>query len=70
MTTHKLFPGIVSDPEIMGGRPIIKGHRITAEQIAGHIRADDSIEEVCDAYELTEAEIRAALDYIAAFGRE
>ena len=65
MAIQELTPGIISDPEILGGRPIIKGHRITVSQIIGHIAAGDSIEEVCDSYDLTETEIKAALTYAA-----
>lgn len=65
MAAQELTPGIVSDPAILGGRPIIKGHRITVSQIIGHIAAGDSIEEVCENFDLTEAEIRAALTYAA-----
>jgi uncharacterized protein (DUF433 family) len=65
MAIQELTPGVVSDPDILGGRPIIKGHRITVSQIMGHIAAGDSIEEVSENYELTEAEIRAALVYAA-----
>jgi uncharacterized protein (DUF433 family) len=63
MAVQELFPGIVSDPAILGGRPIIKGHRITASQILGHIAAGDSVKEICESYDLTEAEVQAALNY-------
>ncbi len=63
MTAKEIAPGIVSDPAILGGRPIIKGHRITASQIIGHIAAGDSIKEVSENYDLTEAEVQAALNY-------
>jgi uncharacterized protein (DUF433 family) len=63
MAIQELSPGIVSDPDVLGGRPIIKGHRITASQVIGHIAAGDSIQEVSDSYDLTEAEVQAALNY-------
>jgi uncharacterized protein (DUF433 family) len=63
MAMQELSPGVISDPEILGGRPIIKGHRITVSQIIGHFAAGDTIEEIRDAYDLTESEIRAALRY-------
>ena len=63
MASQELSPGIVSDPNILGGRPIIKGHRITASQVIGHIAAGDSIQDVCDNYDLTEVEVQAALNY-------
>lgn len=63
MSMQELSPGVISDPEILGSRPIIQGHRITVSQIIGHFAAGDSIEEIREAYDLTETEIRAALRY-------
>ncbi len=65
MAAQELSPGVISDPEILGGRPVIKGHRITVSQVIGHIAAGDSIEEVRENYALTEAEILAALNFAA-----
>jgi len=65
MAAVELSPGIVSDPEVMGGRPIIKGHRLTVSQVIGHIAAGDTIEEVREGYNLSEAEIQAVLNFAA-----
>ena len=32
---REIAPGIVSDPDILGGRPTLKGRRITAAQLMG-----------------------------------
>lgn len=63
MAAQELAPGIVADPEIMGGQPIIKGHRITVAQIVGQIAMGESVEEVGEDYQLTEAEVWAALNF-------
>jgi uncharacterized protein (DUF433 family) len=65
MAATEIFPGIVSDPETMGGRPIIKGHRITVAQLIGHLAAGDTVEEIRDSFELTDAEMQAVLDFAA-----
>jgi len=41
---------IVSDPEIMGGTPVIRGTRITARSILGRIEAGDPIESILEDY--------------------
>lgn len=51
------------DPEIMGGKPVIMGRRVLLEVILGTLAAGDSIQDVCEAYLLTEEDVRAALAY-------
>ena len=41
---------IVSDPEIMGGTPVLRGTRITARSILGRIEGGDSIESILEDY--------------------
>jgi uncharacterized protein (DUF433 family) len=41
---------IVSDPDIMGGTPVIRGTRITAQAILGRIEAGDTIADILDGY--------------------
>jgi uncharacterized protein (DUF433 family) len=41
---------IVSDPEIMGGTPVLRGTRITARSILGRIEGGDSIETILEDY--------------------
>ena len=51
-------------PGIAGGRPRIAGHRITVQNIViWHERMGWSIDEICAEYELTLAEVHAALAY-------
>jgi uncharacterized protein (DUF433 family) len=67
MSETTLADGIVSDPEICGGRPRIAGTRITVSDILGALAAGDTIEElVVDFPYLTREGIHAALKYAAA----
>jgi uncharacterized protein (DUF433 family) len=55
---------IVSNPEIMMGKPVIAGTRITVELILEKLSAGESIEQILAAHpRLTEEAIRAALNF-------
>ena len=57
---------IASDPDIMLGKPIIKGTRITVELILMKLSEGMDIEELLEAYpHLTKEDIFAALSYSA-----
>lgn len=57
---------IVSDPNIMLGKPIIKGTRITVELILKRLAEGISIQEMLTAYpNLTKEDILAAIEYAA-----
>jgi len=64
MKEHNLFDRITIDPEIMVGKPTIRGMRITVEQIlkalAGGLATKDILE---DYPELEEEDIKVALLY-------
>lgn len=55
---------IAVSPGIAGGKPRIAGHRITVQDIAiWHERLGQSPDEIASEYDLTLAEIHAALAY-------
>jgi uncharacterized protein (DUF433 family) len=57
---------ITFDPEVMGGKPCIRGLRVTVGMIVGLLAAGHSSEEILKAYPyLEEEDIRAALAYAA-----
>ena len=57
---------IISDPEIMLGKPIIKGTRITVELILRKIAEGMDIDELLKGYpQLKKADVLAALSYSA-----
>lgn len=51
MNDKKLLDRITIDPEIMVGKPVIKGTRLTVEYILGLLAHGSSIEEILDEYE-------------------
>ncbi len=54
------------DPEVMGGKPCIRGTRVTVGTLVGLIAAGRSIEEVLEAYPYLErADVQEALSYAA-----
>jgi uncharacterized protein (DUF433 family) len=54
---------VVSDPNIMMGKPVIRGTRITVESIVERLGAGETIEAIVDAHPRLTRE--AALDAIA-----
>lgn len=59
----EIFPGIVINPKIRFGKPIIKGTRIPVNLILGKLAGGMKIEEVKKEYRLTQKQILAALGY-------
>ena len=59
-----LLRRITHDPLIMGGRPCIRGMRVTVGMILGLLAAGRSEEEILESYPYLERDdIRAALSY-------
>jgi uncharacterized protein (DUF433 family) len=55
---------IASDPEILRGKPRIKGTRIPAGLVLGHLAAGQTAEEIIAEFpDLTRDQIAACLDY-------
>ena len=62
----KLLPRITFDPNVMGGKPCIRGMRVTVGAIIGLLAAGRSHEEILKAYPYLEADdIAEALGYAA-----
>ncbi len=55
---RKISTGIVQDPTINSGRPIIEGTRIFVDRIIGHLENSMSIAEICDEYDLTPGQVK------------
>ena len=63
---NNLLARITHDPMVMGGRPCIRGLRVTVGTILGLLASGKTDKEVLDAYPYLEADdIRAALAYSA-----
>ena len=59
-----LLKRIVIDPNIMAGKPVIRGTRVPVDAIIHRIAHGEKIEEILEDYpELTKQDIRAALEY-------
>ena len=57
---------ITRDPEVMGGRPCIRGLRVTVGTVVGLLASGHSIEKVLEEYPYLERDdVRAALSYAA-----
>lgn len=57
---------IVSDVNICGGEPCIKGTRIPARIVLSHLAAGETHADILRQFpKLTEADIRASLEYAA-----
>jgi uncharacterized protein (DUF433 family) len=54
-----ISPGIVQDPLINSGRPIVKGTRVFVDRIIGHLENGMSPQEICEEYELTPEQVAA-----------
>ena len=65
MSTSEIFPGIVSDSEILGGEAVIKDRRIPVLLSLGHLAGGMSMEEILDEYDLTVENIRTVFAYAA-----
>lgn len=62
---------IIVDPEVLVGKPIIKGTRISVELILDRVADGWSIEDMLDSYpHITRDDILAALSFAAEIFRE
>jgi uncharacterized protein (DUF433 family) len=57
-----LSAGIVSDPQINGGKAILEGTRVPAKIILVDLSQGMSIGEICEEYDLTEEQVKNALN--------
>jgi uncharacterized protein (DUF433 family) len=56
---RKISTGIVQDPTINSGRPIIEGTRVFVDRIIGHLENGMSTADICDEYDLTPGQVKA-----------
>ncbi len=62
---------IVSDVNICGGEPCVKGTRIPVKVVLSHMAAGDTLEDLRkDFPRLTETDIRACLEYASYLATE
>jgi uncharacterized protein (DUF433 family) len=59
-----LLNRLTVDPQIFGGKPVIRGRRLAVEHILGMLAAGDSVETILEGYPWLEAaDIQACLLY-------
>lgn len=56
---------IVINPEIQHGKPVIRGTRVPISRIIGGLAGGMTKEQVIQEYEVSEEDIKAALEYAA-----
>ena len=54
---------IMIDPSIRHGKPVVRGTRVPVHRIIGSLAGGLTREEVCEAFGIMDADVRAALDY-------
>jgi uncharacterized protein (DUF433 family) len=63
---ERMSERIVSDPEVMLGKPVVRGTRITVESIVERLGAGETIEMIVDAHpRLTREDVLAAITFAA-----
>ena len=64
MTEQELLKRITVNPEIFGGKPIIRGRRMAVEHVLGMLAAGDTVEDLLQGYAWLEREdIQACMAY-------
>jgi len=64
MNEDELLKRITTNPEIFGGKPIIRGRRLAVEHVLGMLAAGDDVETILQGYPWLEHEdVRACLAY-------
>ncbi len=56
MTTHELLARITTSPQVFGGKPIVRGHRLAVEHVLAMLEAGDDIDTILTGYAWLERE--------------
>lgn len=63
--TGEIFPGVVVDPEIVHGKPVLAGTRIPVALVLGQLAGGVEFEELEREYGVTRRQAQDALAYAA-----
>jgi len=64
MDENQLLERITYDPNIFGGKPVVRGRRLAVEHVLGMLAAGDSVETILAGYAWLEPEdVQACLVY-------
>ena len=61
----EVFPGVSMDPGVRFGKPCLTGTRIDIATVVSAVAAEENMEAVQQAYQLTHEQVLAALRYAA-----
>ncbi|MFW6038828.1 MAG: DUF433 domain-containing protein [Candidatus Saliniplasma sp.] len=62
MVKDELLKRITQDPDVMAGKPVIKGTRLTVQYIIGLLAEGASMDEIVNEYDdLSEKDVKACL---------
>ncbi len=61
----EIYPGVIVDPEVVHGKPVIAGTRIPVALVLGQLAGGVSFEELEREYGVTRQQAHAALGYAA-----
>jgi len=57
------------NPEVCGGRPVIRGTRITVDTVLGYLSAGDGVEDILEGHpNLTRDDVLACLEFARRLG--
>lgn len=59
----EVVPGVVVEPQVAFGKPVIAGTRIPAALVLGLLAAGRAVGEICAEYDLTPDQVQAVLRY-------
>ena len=63
---HYIHDRITVDPNLCGGKPTIRGHRVTVQTVLEFLAAGDSTEDILEDFNFLEpADIKACLEFAA-----
>ncbi len=65
MVSYEIYPGINSNPAILGGEAVIAGTRIPVSLLLSHLASGMNIDEIAYEYDLIKENIYSALAYAA-----
>ena len=67
MEDTDLLKRIAVDPEVMVGKPVIKGTRLTVEHLVGLLALGMTFEEVVDEFQIKREDLEACVLFAAKF---
>src|SRR5258707_2543373 len=64
-TAQQIYPGVVVDPQVVHGKPVLAGTRVPVALVLGQLAAGVDFEELEREYGVTRQQASAALGYAA-----